>query len=74
MDLPFAARLALGDARLTLVEKLERSLHGIADLAPGRGRDGLARIERALDGGLQSGQGHVGFLEEASFSEMVFGI
>src|SRR5258706_535480 len=45
------------------VEQVERVIHGLADLAPGRGRDALASIERAVDGGFESGQRHRDFLD-----------
>ena len=49
IDLPFAAGLALGDARLALVEQFERGIDGVADFALGRGRDAVAGIERGVD-------------------------
>ena len=37
-------------------------IHGLADLALGRGRDALASIERAVNGGFEGGQRHRNFL------------
>ena len=53
MDLPPAISLAFGDAGLALVEQLKRAIHGIADLAPGRGRDAVARFKCVVDGGFE---------------------
>src|SRR5437764_1167229 len=58
MDLPLAARLALGDARLALVEQLERMIHRLADLASGRAADAIARVEGGIDGRFEGRQGH----------------
>src|SRR5271165_2591707 len=61
MDLPLAAGLALGDARLALVEQLQRPLHGLAHLALGRGRNAVACLKGGIDGGFESGQRHRGY-------------
>ncbi|MGY4433028.1 hypothetical protein ACVWWO_005505 [Bradyrhizobium sp. F1.13.1] len=62
IDLPLAVGAALGNAGLALVQNLQRVIHGLADLAPGRGRDAVARLEGAVDGGFEGGQGHQDFL------------
>src|SRR5580693_3246150 len=72
MDLPFAARVALGHPRLALVEQFERALDGVANLALGRGRDAVARFKRAVDGGFEGGQRHRGFLGAAAIFRGAF--
>ncbi len=64
MDFPFAARLALGDPRLALVEQLERMIHRFTDFALGRRRDAVAGVERGVDGGFEQGLGHRSFLRK----------
>ena len=54
--------LALGDARLALVEEIERVIDRLAHLALGRGRDAVAGIERGVDRGFEGGQRHRDFL------------
>src|SRR5207249_6864464 len=58
IDLPLARGLALGDARLALVEQFERAIDGLANLALGRRRNAVAGIESGVDGGFERGQGH----------------
>src|SRR5579859_8003234 len=58
MDLPLAAGLAFGNPQLALVEQLERMIHRIPDFAPGCGGDAIARSERGIDGGFESGKRH----------------
>src|SRR5579859_4086559 len=73
MHRPLAACLALGHARLTLVEQVERVIDGVANLALGRGGNAFAGVERGVDGGFESGSGHCFSLGrarlEAAFSE-----
>src|SRR6202140_5055887 len=62
MDFPLAVRPALGDAGLALVQQLERGIAGVADFAPGRGRDAADVCERGVDGGFEGGERHRDFL------------
>src|ERR1019366_483375 len=62
IDLPFAAGLALGNARLALVEQLQRVIHPLPDFAFSRGGDAVAGIERGIDGGFEGSQRHRDFL------------
>src|ERR1700742_409708 len=65
MYFPFAACLALGHARLALVEQIECVSDGVADFAFGRAGDAVTGVERGVDGGFESGSGHRDSLGES---------
>src|SRR5258706_14485852 len=67
IDLPTPIGLALGNAQLALVQQVERALHGLADRAFGLGRDGVALLERGIDGAGRIGAGHGLFPEPGVF-------
>ena len=58
VDLPRAVRLRLGDARLALVEQIERELDGVAHFTLGGGVDGIAGVEGGVQRGFESGKRH----------------